>query len=38
VTHHARAADGAIVAHTLAAGPLRLDPPGLVVETAELFG
>src|SRR5262245_43749212 len=38
VTHHARAADGAIVAHMVASGPLRLDPPGLVVEAADLFG
>jgi len=38
VTHHARAADGTIVAHTLSSGPLRLDPPGLVVEAADLFG
>jgi len=38
VTHHARAADGAIVAHTVASGPLRLDQPGLMVEAVELFG
>jgi Uma2 family endonuclease len=38
VTHHARAAGGTIVAHTLASGPLRLDPPGLVVEASDLFG
>ena len=38
VTHHARAANGTIVAHTLGSGPLRLDPPGLVVEAAELLG
>jgi Uma2 family endonuclease len=38
VTHHARAADGTIVAHTLASGPLHLDPPGLVVEASDLFG
>ena len=38
VTHHARAADGTIAARTLASGPLRLDPPGLVVEASGLFG
>jgi Uma2 family endonuclease len=38
VTHHARAADGTIVADTLSSGPLHLDPPGLVVEAADLFG
>jgi Uma2 family endonuclease len=38
VTRHARAADGTIVAHTLASGPLHLDPPGLVVEASDLFG
>ena len=38
VTHYARAADGTIVPHTLATGPLRLDPPGMVVEAADLFG
>lgn len=38
VTHHVRAADGSIAAHTLAAGTLRLDPPGLVVDIGELFG
>jgi Uma2 family endonuclease len=38
VTHHARVGDGTIVAHTLSSGPLRLDPPGLVVEAADLFG
>ncbi|NVO16832.1 MAG: Uma2 family endonuclease [Rhodoplanes sp.] len=38
VTHHARAADSIIVASTLTAGALRLDPPGLVVEVADLFG
>jgi Uma2 family endonuclease len=38
VIHHTRAADGTIVAYTLASGPLHLDPPGLVVEAADLFG
>jgi len=38
VTHHTRAADGTIVPRTLASGPLRLDPPGLVVEASDLFG
>lgn len=37
VTHHARAADGTVTARTLTAGPLRLDPPGLVVEVAGFF-
>jgi Uma2 family endonuclease len=38
VTHHARAADGTITARTLTAGTLRLDPPGLAVEVADLMG
>jgi Uma2 family endonuclease len=38
VTHHARAADGSVVARTLTTGALHLDPPGLVVEVAGLFG
>lgn len=47
VTHHTRAADGddagdsaghgRLVVRTLAAGPLTLDPPGLVIEIADLF-
>ena len=38
VTHHARIADGSVAAHTLGSGVLRLDPPGLVVDIAELIG
>jgi Uma2 family endonuclease len=38
VTHHARAADGQISSQTLAAGTLRLDPPGLTLDVAALFG
>jgi Uma2 family endonuclease len=38
VTHHTRTADGRISAQTLAAGTLRLDPPGLTLEVAALFG
>ncbi|WP_244670638.1 Uma2 family endonuclease [Rhodoplanes elegans] len=37
VTHHARTADDRVVARILDAGPLTLDPPGLVIEIAELF-
>lgn len=37
ITHHARAADGNVLANTLTTGPLRLDPPGLVVEVADLL-
>jgi len=38
LTHHARMKDGSIAAHTLAAGTLRLDPPGIVIEVGGLFG
>jgi Uma2 family endonuclease len=38
VTHHRRGDDGGISAQTLAAGTLRLDPPGLTLEVAALFG
>lgn len=37
VTHHARAPDGKILAQTLAAGRLALDPPGLELEAADFF-
>jgi Uma2 family endonuclease len=38
VTRHARGHDGAVVAHTLAGGTLRLDPPGIELQIADLFG
>jgi Uma2 family endonuclease len=38
VTHHARALDGTISARTFSEGRLRLDPPGLEIEAADLFG
>jgi Uma2 family endonuclease len=36
--HHWRARDGGIQTGLLREGTLRLDPPGLEVEVAELFG
>ena len=36
--HHARQADGTILTAIRAAGPLRLDPPGLSVDLAEVLG
>ena len=38
VTHHARAAEVTIAAQVFTAGTLRLDPPGIAVEIADLFG
>jgi Uma2 family endonuclease len=38
VTHHWRAADGTISAGKFASGTIRLDPPGITLETADLFG
>jgi Uma2 family endonuclease len=38
ITHHARTADGAITTRTITEGTLRLDPPGLEIEAAELMG
>ena len=38
VTHHKRGADGNVASETLSSGPLRLDPPGISVEIAELMG
>ena len=38
VTHHRRTADGTVAADTLTSGIIRLDPPGLTVEAADLFG
>jgi Uma2 family endonuclease len=38
VTHHRRGDDGAVTAQTLTEGTLRLDPPGLAVEIADLMG
>lgn len=37
VTHHARTGDR-VVAQTLTAGSLHLNPPGLMLEVAKLFG
>ena len=38
VTHHRRTADGTVAADTLMSGVIRLDPPGLTIEAADLFG
>lgn len=38
VTHHRRGGDGAVAAQTLTERTLRLDPPGLAVEIADLMG
>lgn len=38
VTHHMRDGHGAIEANTLTAGRLRLDPPGLELDVADLLG
>ncbi len=38
MTHHARGTDGSVSARTLTTGRLRLDPPGLEVETIDLIG
>jgi Uma2 family endonuclease len=38
LTHHARGDDGAVVARTLTSGTLRLDPPGIALQIADLFG
>jgi Uma2 family endonuclease len=38
VTHHWRAADGTISAGKFASGTIRLDPPGIALEAADLFG
>ncbi len=37
VTHYGRAADGTVAAKTYTSGELRLDPPGLVLDLAEIF-
>ena len=37
VTHHAHSDDGTESARTLSGGELRLDPPGLVIDVADLF-
>lgn len=37
VTHHTKAADGAVSASSLRAGLLRLDPPGIAIEVTALF-
>jgi Uma2 family endonuclease len=38
VIHHKRTADGTVAADTLTSGIIRLEPPGLTVEAADLFG
>jgi Uma2 family endonuclease len=38
VIHHARGADGRIATAIQPAGPLTLDPPGITLEAAALFG
>jgi len=38
VTHHARGAADRIASQTLSSGTLKLDPPGIVVEVADLLG
>ena len=38
VTHHMRGADGRLSAQTLSSGALRLDPPGITVDIADLIG
>ena len=38
VTHHRRTAGGTVEADTLTSGIIRLDPPGLTIEAADLFG
>ena len=38
VTHHLRAPDGGITAHSSTDGALRLDPPGIELKVADLFG
>lgn len=37
VMHYLRASDGQPTLHTVSAGKLRLDPPGLTIEIADLF-
>jgi hypothetical protein len=38
VTHHRRTISGTVEADTLTSGIIRLDPPGLTIEAADLFG
>ncbi|MEA2878856.1 MAG: hypothetical protein QOF14_4052 [Hyphomicrobiales bacterium] len=38
VTHHKRGADGRISTETMSSGPLRLDPPGITIDTGALVG
>jgi Uma2 family endonuclease len=38
VVHHKRTSNGTVEADTLSFGIIRLDPPGLTVEVADLFG
>ncbi len=37
VIHHERLADGTIQTRIMASGPLRLDPPGIILDVASLF-
>jgi len=37
VEHHARAADGTVSANRVTSGPIRLDPPELSINVAEIF-
>ena len=37
VEHHSRAADGNVSGHTVTSAAIRLDPPGLSIDVAELF-
>ena len=37
VVHHQRQKDGTILTRLVTAGPLRLDPPGIELDVAELF-
>jgi Uma2 family endonuclease len=38
ITHHARAPNGSVAGHTAREGTLRLDPPGIELRIADLFG
>jgi len=37
IVHHARAVDGTISANKVTSGPVRLDPPGLSIDIADIF-
>jgi hypothetical protein len=38
VIHHQRGADGAVVTHTHVSGLIRLDPPGIDLAVAAIYG